>query len=132
MPTPRQSGLALRPPACLAQLMAAPKLCDLWLAAPEGKLCAREQAKAWALREAWRAEGKGAYGLLAFVAARVNITRNGKPAGACPTTASMHEFFAKVDADAEWFPGKQTGGPRGPKRVLRGPREAPSLPPRSG
>ena len=39
--------------------MAAPQLCDLWLSAPEGKLCAREQAKAWAFREAWRAEGKG-------------------------------------------------------------------------
>ena len=49
--------------------MAAPALSDLWLVAPEGKLCAREQAKAWALREAWRAEGKGAYGLLSFVAA---------------------------------------------------------------
>ena len=62
---------------------------DLWLVAPEGKLCAREQAKAWALREAWRAEGKGAYGLLSVVAARVKTTRNGKPAGACPTAAAM-------------------------------------------
>ena len=100
--------------------MAAPALSDLWLVAPEGKLCAREQAKAWALREAWRAEGKGAYGLLSFVAARVKTTRNGKPAGACPTAAAMHQFFEKVDADAEWFPGKQNGEARGPKRVLRG------------
>ena len=28
----------------------------VWLQSPEGKLCGREQAKAWALREVWRAE----------------------------------------------------------------------------
>ena len=32
---------------------------QLWLSAPEGKLCAREQAKAWALREVWLEDGKG-------------------------------------------------------------------------
>lgn len=34
-------------------------LASLWLEAPEGKLCGREQAKAWALREVWRADEKG-------------------------------------------------------------------------
>jgi hypothetical protein len=29
------------------------ELRDFWLRAPEGKLCGREQAKAWALREVW-------------------------------------------------------------------------------
>ena len=33
---------------------------QFWLGAPEGKLCAREQAKAWALRELWLGEGWGA------------------------------------------------------------------------
>eukprot|EP00973_Karenia_brevis_P011413 1546337-Karenia_brevis.AAC.1 len=32
-----------------------------WLAGKEGGLSAREQAKAWALRELWLADGKGAY-----------------------------------------------------------------------
>ena len=36
---------------------------QFWLGAPEGKLCAREQAKAWALREFWLGEGWGQHGL---------------------------------------------------------------------
>ena len=36
-----------------------------WLEAPDGSLCAREQAKAFALREMWLAEGKSTYGMLA-------------------------------------------------------------------
>ena len=32
----------------------------------------------------------------------------------------MHDFFAKVDADPAWYPGKHDGSTRGPKRVLRG------------
>ena len=51
----------------------------LWLASPEGKLRAREQAKAWALRETWVAEGKGQHGLYSFVASRVQKTKDGKP-----------------------------------------------------
>ena len=86
---------------------------DLWLAAPEGKLCPREQAKAWALREAWRADGKAAYGLLAFVAAHVKTTKGGGPTGAHPTRTSICDFFAKVDGDPEWFPGKQSDTRRG-------------------
>jgi len=43
----------------------------LWLQAPEGKLCGREQAKAWALREVWRAEGKGDYGMYLFIVGKV-------------------------------------------------------------
>ena len=39
------------------------ELCDFWLHAPEGKLCGREQAKAWALREVWLAEEKPLYGM---------------------------------------------------------------------
>ena len=40
---------------------------ELWLQGPEDRLCGREQAKAWALREVWLAEGKGEYGLCTFV-----------------------------------------------------------------
>ena len=42
-----------------------------WLDGVEGRLCGREQAKAWALREIWRSEGNGAYGELTFVSERV-------------------------------------------------------------
>ena len=66
---------------------------DAWLAGPEGRLCGREQAKAWALREIWRADGKSAYGMLAFVAARVRKTAHGKPGREAPTAEAMKEFF---------------------------------------
>ena len=93
---------------------------QLWLSAPEGKLCAREQAKAWALREVWLEDGKGQHGLYTFVAGCVQKTANGKPQGGAPTANSVKEFFEKVDADPHWFPGKHSGAPRGPKRVLTG------------
>ena len=93
---------------------------DAWLAGPEGRLCGREQAKAWALREIWRADGKSAYGMLAFVAARVRKTEHGKPGREAPTAEAMKEFFHKLDMDPEWYPGKHSGQKRGRKRVLRG------------
>ena len=58
---------------------------ELWLQGPEERLCGREQAKAWALREVWVAEGKGAYGLCTLVASKVRKTKNGKPTGPPPT-----------------------------------------------
>lgn len=66
---------------------------ELWLQGPEERLCGREQAKAWALREVWLAEGKGAYGLCTFVASKVRKTKNGKPTGPRPSSAAMKEFF---------------------------------------
>lgn len=93
---------------------------DAWLAGPDGRLCGREQAKAWALREMWVAEGKPKHGVLAFVAARVRKTARGIPGCEAPTSAAMKEFFQKVDTDPEWFPGKHSGQKRGRKRVLRG------------
>ena len=38
--------------------------------------------------------------------------------GANPTKESLSEFFAKVDADPEWFPGKHNGKKRGPAPLL--------------
>ena len=55
-----------------------------WLGGPDDRLCAREQAKAWALREVWMADGKGTYGLHAYVAGKVRKTKNGKPNGDHP------------------------------------------------
>ena len=93
-----------------------------WLQGPEGRLSGREQAKAWALREVWREDGKAPYGLFTFVAARVRKTRNGRPTGDHPSVASVKEFFTKIDADPDWHPGKHCEERRGPKRVLRGPK----------
>lgn len=93
---------------------------DAWQGGMDDRLCAREQAKAWALREVWREDGKSEYGLHTFVASRVKKNKKGKPTGAHPTRASMQEFFNKIDADPEWYPGKQSEEKRGPKRTLRG------------
>ena len=94
------------------------ELRSVWLQAPEGKLCGREQAKAWALREVWRAEGRGDYGMYPFIAGKVKKTFQGKPKGASPGVSAIKEFFDKTDNDPEWFPGKASDARRGPKRLL--------------
>ena len=93
---------------------------QLWLSAPEVKLCAREQAKARALRHVWLQAGNGQHGLYTYVAERVQKTKSGKPNGGHPVPNSVKEFFDKVNADPNWYPGKHTDTPRGPKRILTG------------
>ena len=97
---------------------------EYWLGGPEDRLCAREQAKAWALREMWLAQDKSTYGLYSFIASKVRKTKNGKPTGDHPHSNSIQELFAKVDGDDEWFPGKSIGGKRGPKRILTGGKKS--------
>ena len=92
-----------------------------WMEAADDRLCGREQAKAWALREVWREDGKKPYGLNAFVASKVWKQKAGKPKGAHPTGEAISLFFQKTDSDPDWFPGKQSDEPRGPKRLLSGP-----------
>ena len=88
------------------------RLQDSWLAAAPGSLCAWEQAKALAFREASK-ELHGGKVKLAWVASK--LTKQG---GGTPQKGSLSEFFAKVDADPEWFPGKHRGGKRGRPPVL--------------
>ena len=33
-------------------------------------------------------------------------------------TSALHELFAKIDADPDWFPGKHSGAKRGPAPLL--------------
>ena len=87
---------------------------DLWLKAPDGRLCAFEQAKALALREASK-ELHGPQLNLPWIAERV--TKSGADAGH-PSTSALHQFFALVDGDPLWFPGKHNGAKRGPKPLL--------------
>ena len=96
------------------------ELRSFWLEAPEGKLCGREQAKAWALREVWQEEGKAKYGVFSFIANKLQKTQDGDPTGDAPTVNSVKDFFEKIDADPNWYPGKHSGAKMGPKRVLRG------------
>ena len=100
------------------------QLRESWLGGAEDRLSGREQAKAWALREVWRAEGKNAYGLCEFVAARLRKTKNGKPQGDHPSSAAVQQLYEKMDDDPHWFPGKHNGAKRGPKRLLNAGKRA--------
>ena len=102
-----------------------------WLTARKGTMCGREQARAWALREAWldqhverkvaraKLTRKDLYGMLEFVRKRVFVAGQGK---AHPTGASLAAFFLKVDRDPSWFPGRKDPGAAtpGPAPVLTG------------
>ena len=91
--------------------MAQELLRDSWLRGQHGRLCAWEQAKALALREASRElHGRTQ---LAWIAARVERVGGGHPSG-----GALHKFFKVVDGDKEWFPGKQRGAARGPRPLL--------------
>ena len=91
--------------------MAQEQLRDMWLHAQDGRLCAWEQAKALALREVSRElHGRTQ---LEWIAARVE-----KAGGGHPSHAALHKFFKVVDADDEWFPGKQRGARRGAKPLM--------------
>ena len=87
-------------------------LCQFWLSAPDGRLCPWEQAKALALREACKVVHNGKL-KLPWVAERVV-----KVGGGHPSTPALFQFFQAVDADVDWFPGKNTGAKRGPKPLL--------------
>ena len=95
------------------------ELRELWLTGPPGQLCALEQAKAWVVREVWRSENKGSYGMNTFIAERVV-----KGDGSHPSGQAVSMFFDKFDNDDDWFPGKQHGQQRGRKRVLTGVKAA--------
>ena len=99
---------------------------NLWLDASDARLCPREQARAWALREAWKEMGWKPYGMFSWIAQRVRKGRGGKAKGpqGHPAVASIAEFFQKVDGDPDWFPGKHSDTPRGPKRVLSGAKKS--------
>ena len=87
---------------------------SLWLgdSAPQGRLSAWDQAKALGLREASKEIHNGRT-QLGWIAARVT-----KVGGGHPAVGSLHEFFSKVDADKDWFPGKHSGAKRGPAPLL--------------
>ena len=84
--------------------------CAAWLSAPEGRLCAWQQARALALREA-STDIHGAP-WLPWIAERVTKV------GGNPTRAALSQLFALVDADPGWYPGKCAGTKRGRKPLL--------------
>ena len=65
------------------------------------------------VREQWKADGKSEYGLLVFVGERVT-----KVGGGRPSAPAIWQLFGRIDADAEWYPGKRTQEKYGPKPLL--------------
>ena len=52
---------------------------DVWHGGKAGSLSAQSEARAWALREVWRADKKSEHGLLPFVRERVTKVGGGRP-----------------------------------------------------
>ena len=86
-----------------------------WLDAKDGSLSGREQAKAWALREIWRDAGKADHGMKMYVASKLK-----KQGGGAPSASAVRQFFEKVDADDDWFPGKGNYDSVGAPAVMTG------------
>jgi hypothetical protein len=91
---------------------------EAWLGGTEGHLSALSEARAWALREAWRDAGKPQYGMLTYIAGKVKKVGKAGRAGGNPTLQALLQFFAKIDADASWYPGKSTQKSFGPTSAI--------------
>ena len=90
-----------------------------WLVGKTGCLPGREQAKAWALREVWRDDGKAEYGMNKYIADK--LTKQG---GGSPERGAVRKFFEKIDDDADWFPGKGNYENMGRPTVMTGQQRA--------
>ncbi len=86
-----------------------------WLDAKDGSLSEREQAKAWAPREIWKDSGKADHGMKTFIAGKLK-----KKGGGSPSSGAVKQFFEKVDADDDWFPGKGNYEELGAPSIMSG------------
>ena len=73
--------VSVAPPAA-KRMAAQDNLQKLWLHGKAGGLCAREQLKAWALREAWVAGKAGVFGMHTWIAERLMKIGGGRPTSA--------------------------------------------------
>ena len=104
-PSEGRVGIAHSPSS---QMAAQDTLQKLWLHGKAGGLAAREQLKAWALREAWLDGKTGTYGMHTWIAERLT-----KVGGGHPTNVAVKDLLHKIDNDEDWYPGKQYGEKRG-------------------
>ena len=86
-----------------------------WTQGRTGHLSAWSEAKAWALREVWRETHTSDHGLGTHVAGKLRKVGGGQPTG-----EAVMKLFRKMDADADWFPGKSLQEEFGPAPVLSG------------
>ena len=85
-----------------------------WLEGRHGNLSALSEAMLWAVREVWRAEKRSLHGLQTFAAGLVTKVGTGEH----PTQRVVGLFYARVDADPEWHPGKSGQVIHGPAKAL--------------
>ena len=95
---------------------------EAWVGGMVGCMSGQTQAKAWALREAWRDEhGDTTCGMLTHIASKLYVISPPKAKKEHPTTSALTQFFQKIDSDKEgWFPGKNDQKKRGPDSVISG------------
>ena len=90
-----------------------------WEAEPGKLVQAREQAKAWALREAWRDSGKADHGMYTHIAGKLT-----KSDGEAPQSAAVKKLLHRIDDDDDWFPGKANYEETGAPALLTGAKRA--------
>ena len=83
---------------------------SLWKEGRAGALSPLEQMRAWALRTAQRDLG----GLKAVNYGKI-AERVTKVGGGHPTREAIRQLLERVDADPEWYPGKNYRKRAGPK-----------------
>ena len=113
---------APQPRLCTVPRAMAPRQLDLracWHTAAPGRLSAWQQAFACGLREASK-ELYGGHVAVTWIASKLRKTdATGKAYSQdAPEQGSLSEFFRKIDADPDWFPGKHCGRKRGPQPLL--------------
>ena len=91
--------------------------------AREGHMTPMTEARAWALREMWREARKSDRGMLSYIGRKVVTYKEGG-AGCHPSPSAISQFFAKVDGDPDWFPGKSGRTKSGPASVLTPTKQA--------
>ena len=89
---------------------------SLWKEGRKGALCPLEQMRAWALRVTQR-DLLGGEGAINYAAIADRVTKVG---GGHPGRDAIRQFLDRVDADPDWYPGKNYKTRSGPAPVLRG------------
>ena len=91
----------------------------LWKEGRDGALSPLEQMRALALRKAQRDIGGDKAVNLEKIAERVTKVGEGHA-----TREAIRRFLDRVDADPEWYPGKNYRKRSGPQAVLQGKKES--------
>ena len=95
---------------------------EAWLGGVVGCMSGQMQAKAWALREAWKDQhGDKTYGMLTDIASKLYVIGPPRARKEHPTVNAVMQFYQRVDSDVEgWYPGKHNQKKRGPEPAING------------